>query len=179
MATHDAVLAADEDTSYNPFLPGEPRGQGSLVGYSPRGRKESGTTELTAHTPLATSRAPVSSSAAVPGRPKASSFKHVLSSLSTCLPQDFVQSLRMCFAYMQLVCCRGHFSTKQGRISDPISPLPWSAILWRHLLQGVPHSTESHCPPWWLAGYWPFPLPCYSLHTYSDLLESSPNKVLL
>ena len=27
------------------FLPGESRGRGSLVGYSPRGRKESDTTE--------------------------------------------------------------------------------------------------------------------------------------
>ena len=144
MATHDAVLAADEDTSYNPFLPGEPRGQGSLVGYSPRGRKESDTTELTAHTPLATSRAPVSSSAAVPGRPKASSFKHVLSSLSTCLPQDFVQSLRMCFAYMQLVCRRGHFSTKQGGISDPTSPAP----LIRHPLEAPsPGGPAQHWVP--------------------------------
>ena len=32
------------------FLPGESRGQGSLVGYSPRGRGESDTTEATAHT---------------------------------------------------------------------------------------------------------------------------------
>ena len=29
----------------NPFLPGESHGQRSLVGYSPRGRKESDTTE--------------------------------------------------------------------------------------------------------------------------------------
>ena len=29
------------------FLPGESHGQRSLVGYSPRGHKESGTTELT------------------------------------------------------------------------------------------------------------------------------------
>ena len=27
------------------FLPGESKGQGSLIGYSPRGRKESDTTE--------------------------------------------------------------------------------------------------------------------------------------
>ena len=31
------------------FLPGEPHGQSSLVGYSPRGHKESDTTEATEH----------------------------------------------------------------------------------------------------------------------------------
>ena len=32
------------------FLPGEPHGQRSLAGYSPWGREESDTTEVTAHT---------------------------------------------------------------------------------------------------------------------------------
>ena len=32
------------------FSPGESQGQRSLVGYSPWGRKESGTTEVTEHT---------------------------------------------------------------------------------------------------------------------------------
>ena len=32
------------------FLPGESHGQKSLVGYSPRGRKESDTTKATSHT---------------------------------------------------------------------------------------------------------------------------------
>ena len=32
------------------FLPGESQGQRSLVGYSPRGHKESDTTEPTGHT---------------------------------------------------------------------------------------------------------------------------------
>ena len=31
------------------FLPGDPHGQRSLVGYSPQGHKESGTTEATEH----------------------------------------------------------------------------------------------------------------------------------
>ena len=31
------------------FLPGEPHGQRSLAGYSPRGRRESNTTEATEH----------------------------------------------------------------------------------------------------------------------------------
>ena len=31
------------------FLPGEPHGQRSLAGYSPRGRRESNTTEETEH----------------------------------------------------------------------------------------------------------------------------------
>ena len=34
----------------NPLLPGESCGQRSLVGYSPQGRKESGTTQMTEHT---------------------------------------------------------------------------------------------------------------------------------
>jgi len=32
------------------FLPGEPHGQRSLVGYSPQGHKDSDTTEATEHT---------------------------------------------------------------------------------------------------------------------------------
>ena len=36
------------------FLPGEPHGQRSLAGYSPRGRKESDTTEATSHTHIHT-----------------------------------------------------------------------------------------------------------------------------
>ena len=38
------------------FLPGEPHGQQSLAGYSPRSRKESDTTEATACTHLALER---------------------------------------------------------------------------------------------------------------------------
>ena len=35
---------------HSSILPGESHGQRSLVGYSPRGRKESDTTEVTEHT---------------------------------------------------------------------------------------------------------------------------------
>ena len=39
----------DEEWQSTPvFLPGESHGQRSLVGYSPRGRKESDMTEMTA-----------------------------------------------------------------------------------------------------------------------------------
>ena len=40
------------------FLPGESHGQRSLVGYSPWGHKEAGTTEHTAQTPLSCISAP-------------------------------------------------------------------------------------------------------------------------
>ena len=38
------------------FLPGKPHGQRSLAGYSPQGRKESDTTEVTQHTHRASNR---------------------------------------------------------------------------------------------------------------------------
>ena len=40
------------------FLPGESRGQRSLVGYSPRGHRESGTTEAN-HTPILQDKAEI------------------------------------------------------------------------------------------------------------------------
>ena len=178
MGTHDAVLAADEGTSSN-TLPNSclenPMDRGAWrATYSPRGRKESDTTELTAHTPLATPPATASSSAAVPGRLKASPCKRTVKSYNLFAsvfcpkPQD-----------VQLECPRGHFPTKQGGVSDPTCPPPLIHHPSEAPSPGVPRRAESHCPQWWLAGDWPFPLPWYSLHTYSDLLESSPNKVLL
>ena len=41
------------------FLPGESNGQGSLVGYSPGGRRESDTTEMIEHSRTCEAQAPV------------------------------------------------------------------------------------------------------------------------
>ena len=47
-ATHSSILAWRREQQPIPvFLPGEFHGQWSLVGYSPWGRKESDTTEVT------------------------------------------------------------------------------------------------------------------------------------
>ena len=134
MATHDSILAADEGTCYNP-LPysclENPMDRGAWwATYRPWGRKELDKTELTAHTPLATSPAPVSSSAAVPGRQKVSP-SNMYYQVFQLICLKVLSKASGCALHMCSWCPRGHFATKQGGVSDPTSP----PLLIRHPLE--------------------------------------------